>query len=102
MGKKEKTGIMNQWMVLLKNHLKKFYGVAEPTWFSFDPKDYPNTLYLAQDNGKPLRLFDLKNKKISTGLRTSGVLGRMRTITWTVDGDTMIIANDGEEEMIRI
>lgn len=76
----------------------KFYGVAEPTWFSFDPKDYPNTLYLAQDNGKPLRIFDFKNKKISTGLRTGGSLGRMRTITWTVDGDTMIIANDGGGE----
>lgn len=73
----------------------KNYGVAEPTWFSFDPKDYPNTLYLAQDNGKPLRKFDLKNKSISTGMATGGSLGRMRTITWTVDGDTMIIANDG-------
>lgn len=28
-------------------------------------------------------------------MKTGGDLGRMRTITWTVDGDTMIIANDG-------
>lgn len=76
----------------------KNYGVAEPTWLSFDPKDYPNTLYLAQDNGKPLRKFDLKNKNISTGLATGGQVGRMRTITWTVDGDTMIIANDAGGE----
>ena len=94
-GKEREDGHYEPMDGTFEESFEKFYGVAEPTWFSFDPKDYPNTLYLAQDNGKPLRLFDLKNKKISTGLRTSGVLGRMRTITWTVDGDTMIIANDG-------
>ena len=86
-GKEREDGHYEPMDGTFEESFEKFYGVAEPTWFSFDPKDYPNTLYLAQDNGKPLRLFDLKNKKISTGLRTSGVLGRMRTITWTVDGE---------------
>ena len=74
----------------------KAHGVKEPTWFSFDPKNYPNILYLAQDNGKPLRILDLKEQKISTGLATGTAgTGRFRTIDWTQSGDTMIIANDG-------
>ena len=73
-------------------------GFAEPTWFSFDPKN-PSILYLTQDNGKPMRIFDLKNQTVKTGQSTgSAGLGRMRTITWTLDGDTMIVANDDGSE----
>lgn len=97
-GKKREDGHYDIMDGPFEDSFTEYYGIAEPTWFSFDPKDYPNTLYLAQDNGKPLRKFDLKNKSLSTGLATSGQLGRMRTITWTVDGDTMIIANDGGGE----
>lgn len=69
-------------------------GIAEPTWFSFDPKDH-SILYLAQDNNKKMRVLDLKNEYIYFGI-PNGVAGieRMRTITWTLDGDTMIISND--------
>ena len=63
-GKEREDGHYEPMDGTFEESFEKFYGVAEPTWFSFDPKDYPNTLYLAQDNGKPLRLFDLKNKKI--------------------------------------
>lgn len=73
-------------------------GFAEPTWFSFDPKNH-NILYLAQDYGKPIRIFDLQNKTVKTGQSTGTAgLNRMRTITWTLDGDTMIVANDAGNE----
>lgn len=69
-------------------------GFQEPTWFSFDPNN-KDILYLAQDNQKPMRVLDLKNKYVYDGVRNGeGGLDRMRTITWTLDGDTMIIAND--------
>ena len=70
--------------------------IDSPTWFSFDPK-FPNILYLTQDNGdqgkKPIRILDLEKKYITTGLAAgSDGVGRFRSITWTLDGDTMIIA----------
>lgn len=70
--------------------------IDSPTWFSFDPK-FPNLLYLTQDNGdqgkKPIRILDLEREYISTGLAAgSDGVGRFRSITWTLDGDTMIIA----------
>lgn len=68
-------------------------GIAEPTWFSFDPNNN-DILYLAQDNSKKIRVLDLKNKYIYMGLVNGNGLERMRTITWTNDGDTMIVAND--------
>ena len=70
--------------------------IDSPTWFSFDPK-FPNLLYLTQDNGdqgkKPIRILDLEREYITTGLAAgSDGVGRFRSITWTLDGDTMIIA----------
>lgn len=95
-GKEREDGSYEVMNGTFSESFEKFYGVAEPTWFSFDPKDYPNTLFLAQDNGKPLRLLDLKQKRISTGLSTGDAqIVRMRTLTWTLSGDTLIIANDG-------
>lgn len=77
---------------------EKYYGVQEPTWLTFDPKN-PDHLYMAQDNNKPLRLFDLKNKKVTNILASSGAYDRMRTVAWTLaagieKADTMIIACD--------
>lgn len=69
-------------------------GFDFPSWFSFDPSN-KDILYLAQDNQKPMRVLDLKNKYVYDGVRNGeGGLDRMRTITWTLDGDTMIVAND--------
>lgn len=76
-------------------------GFQEPTWLSFDPKDH-RYLYLAQDNGKPLRMLDLEEKYLYDAVPSgSNSMGRMRTITWTIDGDTMIVANDagGEKDV---
>lgn len=68
-------------------------GIDYPTWFSFDPNK-KDILYLAQD-GQNMRVLDLKNKYLHNGVIKGGAgLDRMRTITWTLDGDTMIIAND--------
>lgn len=71
-----------------------YYGVQEPTWFSFNPND-STELYMSQDNGKPIRIFDLDEKVVRTGL-TTGEAGirRMRTLSWTADGDTLIVASD--------
>lgn len=74
----------------VKNH-----GLLNPTWLSFDPKSDNKILYLAQD-GQPMRVIDLENKRIGTGLTNTGTtLTRMRTIAWTAKGDTMVLANDG-------
>lgn len=71
------------------------HGLLNPTWLSFDPNSDNRILYLAQD-GQPMRIIDLENERISTGLTNTGTtLTRMRTISWTQSGDTMIIANDG-------
>lgn len=77
-------------------------GFAEPTWFSFDPLNH-RYLYIAQDNRKPMRMLDLQDKQVYTVLPSgSNGMDRMRTITWTVDGDTMIISNDqGAEDRVN-
>lgn len=69
-------------------------GFDFPSWFSFDPNN-KDILYLAQDNRHNMRVLDLGNKYLHNAvLHGEGGLDRMRTITWTLDGDTMIIAND--------
>jgi len=73
-----------------------------PFWLSFDtdtkgPKDeYGNpkkNIYMIEENNG-LRYIDLYNKTVETIFRTTGDLGRPRTIAYTLNGDTMIIAND--------
>jgi len=73
-----------------------------PFWLAFDtdikgPKDeYGNlkkNIYLIEENNG-LRYIDLYNKTVETIFRTTGDLQRPRTIAFTLDGDTMIIAND--------
>lgn len=72
--------------------------IDNPCWFSFDPKDH-NILYLTQDGGKPLRILDLKNEYIYTGINPTNLgVTRMRSISWTLSGDTMVIACTKPEE----
>ena len=94
-GKERENGSYDPLDGTFEDSFNKNYGVTNPTWLSFDPKN-SDILYLAQDNGNPIRIFDLKAKKVATGLNTGDASGleRMRTIAWTMDGDTMIIAND--------
>lgn len=68
-------------------------GIAKCSWMSFDPQE-PNHLYFVAD-GNSFRMIDLANKYMSTkfGNGHSG-MDRMRSITWTRGGDTMIIATD--------
>lgn len=74
-------------------------GIDQATWFSFDPEN-KDILYLEQDPGggdRPMRVLDLKNRRIYTNTNVN--LPRPRTITWTLgDGDgkrdTMIVACD--------
>ena len=68
-------------------------GIAKIGWLSFDPKN-ANHLYLVGDQ-TAARLIDLKNKYLSTlyvdgGL--GGVMYRIRSISWTLTADTMIVS----------
>lgn len=73
-----------------------------PFWLSFDtdingPRDSNGNLkkniYLIEE-GNGVRFIDMYNKTVSTIFRTNSDLQRPRTIAYTLDGDTMIIAND--------
>lgn len=69
-------------------------GIRRASWLSFDPKN-PNHLYFIGDEGAPFRLIDFDQKYLSTKFGSgTGGLDRMRTITWKLDGDHMIIATD--------
>ena len=68
-------------------------GFEGPQWFSFDPKNNRH-LYLVEYYSN-VRLIDLEKKEVSTVMtRGQGHWDRPRTITWTLGGDTMIIANE--------
>lgn len=68
-------------------------GFAGPQWFSFDPKNNRH-LYVVEYFSN-IRLVDLEKKEVSTVMtRSQGHWDRPRTITWTLGGDTMIIANE--------
>lgn len=68
-------------------------GFAGPQWFSFDPKNNRH-LYVVEFYSN-IRLVDLEKREVSTVMtRGQGHWDRPRTITWTLGGDTMIIANE--------
>ena len=75
-----------------------------PFWLAFDTdndsldiygKPRKNIYLIEENNG--VRFIDMYEKKVETIFRTNSDLRRPRTIAFTVDGDTMIIANDGDE-----
>jgi len=68
-------------------------GIERCSWLSFDPKN-PKHLYFTAD-GNSFRLIDLEKDSLKTmfGNGHSG-MNRMRSITWTLSGDSMIIATD--------
>ena len=68
-------------------------GIERCSWMSFDPKN-PKHLYFAADGGS-FRLINFEDSTVTTmfGNGYSG-MDRMRSITWTLTGDTMIIATD--------
>jgi len=79
-----------------------------PFWLAFDtdingPTDengkHKKNIYLIEENNG-MRFIDRDNKVVKTIFRTTGGgngLHRPRTIAFTLDHDTMIIANDGNE-----
>jgi len=68
-------------------------GIERCSWMSFDPKN-PKHLYFAAD-GHAFRLINFEDSTVTTmfGNGHNG-MDRMRSITWTLTGDTMIIATD--------
>lgn len=64
-------------------------GFGGAVWLSFDPKNH-NHLYLVGEQ-HPTRLIDFEKEYVSTVY--SG-LSNVRTICWTLQGDSMIITND--------
>ena len=68
-------------------------GFNNPSWLVFDPKD-PDLLYMGQD-GSDVRLLNFKTKTVTTPItRGMGGWERIRTISFTLDNNYMIIAND--------
>ncbi len=67
-----------------------------PFWLAFDKPTAPgvprNFYLIEEDNG--LRFINMQERKVETVFRTGNGVGRPRTIAYTHDYDTMIIAND--------
>ena len=67
-----------------------------PFWLAFDKETIPgvprNFFLIEENNG--LRYIDMQERKVETIFRTGNGVGRPRTIAFTLDYDTMIIAND--------
>ncbi|MFV0390914.1 MAG: IPT/TIG domain-containing protein [Paludibacteraceae bacterium] len=67
-----------------------------PFWLAFDKETTPGTprnFYLIEENNG-LRFINMKERKVETVFRTGNGVGRPRTISFTHDFDTMIVAND--------
>jgi len=74
-------------------------GISRCSWFSYDPKN-PDHLYFSADEKHDSRLIDFKSDSLKTFRKYGeGGMDRMRTITWTLSKDSMIVATDkGEKE----
>jgi len=77
-----------------------------PFWMAFDtdkngPKDEKGNpkknIYVLEEAAASMRFIDLYNKTVETIFTKSDGMQRPRTIAYTLDGDTMIIANDGDQ-----
>lgn len=67
-----------------------------PFWLAFDKptaEGTPRNFFLIEENNG-LRFINMQEKKVETVFRTGNGVSRPRTITFTVDYDTMIVAND--------
>lgn len=67
-----------------------------PFWLAFDEPTEEGTsrnFFLIEENNG-LRFINMQEKKVETLFRTGNGVGRPRTITFTTDYDTMIVAND--------
>lgn len=62
----------------------------EPYWLAFDER---KNLYLIEENNG-LRYIDFENRTVTTKFRTGNGMNRPRTIAFTPNYDTMIIAHD--------
>jgi hypothetical protein len=62
----------------------------EPYWLAFDEK---KNIYLIEENNG-LRYIDFETRRVTTKFRTGNGMSRPRTIAFTPDYDTMIIAHD--------
>lgn len=70
-----------------------------PFWMAFDKKEAEGTarnFFLIEENNG-LRFINMEEKKVETVFRTGNGVDRPRTIAFTLEGDTMIIANDHGE-----
>jgi DNA-binding beta-propeller fold protein YncE len=74
-----------------------------PAWLAFDedtPEGTDRNFFLIEESTAPswsngsVRFVDMQAQEVTTVLRAGGDVGRPRTIAYTLDYDTMIIAND--------
>ncbi len=67
-----------------------------PFWLAFDKETAEGTarnFFLIEENNG-VRFINMEEKKVETLFRTGNGVGRPRTLAFTLDYDTMIIAND--------
>lgn len=67
-----------------------------PFWLAFDKPTSagtPRNFFLIEENNG-LRFINMQERKVSTLFRTGNGVGRPRTLAFTQEYDTMIIAND--------
>ena len=67
-----------------------------PFWLAFDKEEAEGTprnfFLIEEDNG--MRFINMQERKVETLFRTGNGVGRPRTIAFTHEYDTMIVAND--------
>lgn len=67
-----------------------------PFWMAFDREEKagtPRNFFLIEEN-RGIRFINMQEKSVSTLFRTGNGVDRPRTIAFTLDNDTMIVAND--------
>lgn len=73
-------------------------GFEGPRWLSVDPKN-KNHIYMIDGFGLSIRLLDFETKTVSTILqRGQGNWTNIRQLEFTLSGDTMLIANEQDQD----
>ena len=71
---------------------------AMPYWLAFDRPEAegtPRNIFVLEE-WTGVRFVNMRERKVETLFRTGNGVGRPRTIAFTLDYDTMIVANDAE------
>lgn len=72
-------------------------GVGGAVWMAFDPKNHDHLYFVGEQH--PFRMIDFSKRTLTTvlGAGYSGMTN-MRTLSWTLDQDHLVISNDQSTE----